>query len=122
MSNEDLEGILSSNGTFDYIYLSAHGCADSFGSEDNEVNMTWADFLTKLCVAGCMNDDCIFMLSCCRGDLMQVVYTLFYYYSHISYVLGPRQSLASADMHICFGIFLYNMEKETRIPWLHARR
>lgn len=24
--------------------------------------------------------------------------------------LSPRQSLTSADMHICFGIFLYNME------------
>ena len=28
----------------------------------------------------------------------------------VSYVLGPRQSLTSEDMHICFGIFLYNME------------
>ena len=42
-SNEDLESILSSNGAFDYIYLSAHGCSDSFASEDEEVNMTWAD-------------------------------------------------------------------------------
>ena len=41
---------------------------------------------------------------------MQVAYTLFYSCNHISYVLGPRQSLSSIDMHICFGIFLYNME------------
>lgn len=61
---------------------------------------------SKLCATGCMNDDCILMLSCCRGGLMQVAYTLFYYCSHISYVLGPRQSLTSADMHICFGFFL----------------
>lgn len=121
-SNDDLESILSSNGTFDYIYLSAHGCADSFGSEDNEVNMTWADFATKLCATGCMNDDCILMLSCCRGGLMQVAYTLFYYCSHISYVLGPRQSLTSADMHICFGTFLYNMEKRGTDPVVACER
>ena len=30
--------------------------------------------------------------------------------------LGPRQSLTSADMHICFGIFLYNMEKRNTDP------
>ena len=28
----------------------------------------------------------------------------------VSYVLGPRQSLTSEDMHSRFGIFLYNME------------
>lgn len=32
------------------------------------------------------------------------------YLSEISYVLSPRQSLTSEDMHICFEIFLYNME------------
>ena len=111
-----MESILSSNGAFDFIYLSAHGCADSFASEDEEVNVTWADFSTKLCAAECMNDDCILMLSCCRGGLMQVAYTLFYYCSHISYVLGPRQSLTSADMHICFGLFLYNMEIRNTDP------
>lgn len=30
--------------------------------------------------------------------------------------LDPRQSLTSADMHICFGIFLYNMEKRNTDP------
>lgn len=108
--NDDLKDILSSQGKVDFIYLSAHGCAESFASEDGHVNMSWANFATELCASGIMNDDCKLMLSCCRGGLMQVAYTLFYYCSHISYVLGPRQSLTSADMHICFGIFLYNVE------------
>ena len=41
---------------------------------------------------------------------MEVAYTIFMTCYQICYVLGPRQSLTSADMHICFGIFLYNME------------
>ena len=114
--NDDLEDILSSNGSFDFIYLSAHGCDESFASEDGQVDMSWADFAATLCASGCMNDECKLMLSCCRGGLMQVAYTLFYYCSHISYVLGPRQSLTSADMHICFGIFLYNVEVRRTDP------
>ena len=48
--------------------------------------------------------------SCCRGRLMEVTYDNFLTCQQICNVLGSRQSLASADMHICFGIFLYNME------------
>ena len=110
LDNEDLEDTLSSNGVFDYIYLSAHGCAEGFGSENERVDMDWEEFSQKLCENHVMNEDCILMLSCCRGGLMQVAYKLFNGCSQISYVLGPRQSLTSADMHICFGIFLYNME------------
>lgn len=49
-------------------------CGSSDESHD-VICMTWADFSTKLCAAECMNDDCILMLSCCRGGLMQVVKT-----------------------------------------------
>lgn len=115
-NNNHLEDILASNGYFDYIYLSAHGCAERFASEDGQVNMQWEDFATLLCEKQCMNEDSILMLSCCRGGLMQVAYTLFLSCSQICYVLGPRQSLTSADMHICFGLFLYNMEKRNNDP------
>ena len=72
--------------------------------------MKWEEFASLLCKNHCINDDSILMLSCCRGGLMQVAYTLFQCCSQICYVLGPRQSLTSADMHICFGIFMYNIE------------
>ena len=120
--NDDLDIILSTSGSFDYIYLSAHGCAELFASEDEQVHMSWVDFAARLCNYGCMNDDCILMLSCCRGGLMQVAYTLFYNCTHISYVLGPRQSLTSDDMHICFGIFLYNMEVRNTDPVVACER
>ena len=110
LDNGSISNTLSSNGSFDYIYLSAHGCAEGFGSENGRVDMNWEEFSQKLCENQVMNEDCILMLSCCRGGLMQVAYKLFNGCEQISYVLGPRQSLASADMHICFGIFLYNME------------
>lgn len=120
--NNHLDSILSSNGPFDYIYLSAHGCPDSFASEDGQVDMSWMEFASLLCSSNCMNDDCILMLSCCRGGLMQVAYTLFDNCTHISYVLGPRQSLLSADMHICFGIFLYNVEIRKTDPVVACER
>ena len=108
--NEGLESILYSHGLFDYIYLSAHGNAVGFASEDGKVNMNWQKFAMLLCKSKCMNEDSILMLSCCRGGLMEVAYDIFLTCQQICYVLGPRQSLTSADMHICFGIFLYSME------------
>ncbi len=108
--NDDLENILSSNGLFDYVYLSAHGDSEGFTSDDATVSMSWQKLAMLLCNSNCMNEDSILMLSCCRGGLMEVAYTIFMTCHQICYVLGPRQSLTSADMHICFGIFLYNME------------
>ena len=101
--------VLYSHGLFDYIYLSAHGNAEGFASEDEKVNMSWQKLAMLLCQSKCMNEDSILMLSCCRGGLMEVAYGIFLTCQQICYVLGPRQSLTSADMHICFGIFLYNM-------------
>ncbi len=120
--NRELVDAVSLNGKFDYIYLSAHGCADSFGNYDNSVDMNWGDFASLICSANCMNEDSVLMLSCCRGGLMQVAYTMFYTCSNISYVLGPRQSLGPADMHICFGIFLYNMEIRKTDPIVACER
>lgn len=108
--NQDLESILATNGQFDYIYLSAHGNSAGFGSEDGKVDMSWQKFSSLLCDNNCMNEESILMLSCCRGGLMEVAYTIFLTCQNVCYVLGPRQGLTSADMHICFGIFLYNME------------
>lgn len=109
-ASEELEQILSTNGQFDYIYLSAHGNSEGFASEDGKVNMSWNMLAILLCKTHAMNEDSILMLSCCRGGLMEVAYSIFLTCSQVCYVLGPRQSLTSADMHICFGIFLYNME------------
>ncbi len=108
--NADLDHVLASNGQFDYIYLSAHGNSDGFASEDRKVEMSWQKFAILLCNYNYMNEDSILMLSCCRGGLMEVAYNIFLTCHNIFYVLGPRQSLTSADMHICFGIFLYNLE------------
>lgn len=72
--------------------------------------------ISALANSACMNEDSILMLSCCRGGLMEIAYTMFLTCLKICYVLGPRQSLTSADMHICFGIFLYNMEIRSADP------
>lgn len=121
-SNEELEFAISTNGQFDYIYLSAHGCAESFGSEDGQVDMSWSHLSLLLCENGCMKDESILLLSCCRGGLKQVAYSIFSSCSQINYILGPRQSLASEDMHICFGIFLYNVEIKGLDPVVACER
>lgn len=121
-SNEELESAISINGQFDYIYLSAHGCADSFGSEDGRVDMSWSHLSLLLCEKGCMKDDSILLLSCCRGGLKQVAYSIFSSCSQINYILGPRQSLTPEDMHICFGVFLYNVEVKGLDPVVACER
>ena len=115
-NNNDLESILSSNDSFDYIYLSAHGCAESFESEDTVVKVEWYDFAGYLCTYNCLREDGILMLSCCRGGLMQIAYELFESCSQISYVLGPRQALSPIDMLTCFSVFLYNIEQRGLDP------
>jgi protein-disulfide isomerase-like protein with CxxC motif len=57
-----------------------------------------------------MNEECVILLSCCRGGLNQVAYTLFLSCDNVSYVIGPRQSLAPAEMLISYNILLFNME------------
>ena len=115
-TNRGLKRILSHNDQFDYIYLSAHGNSEGFCSEDGKVDMTWEEMAEILCESGCMKDECILMLSCCRGGLLDVAYKMFFNCQKICYVLGPRQNLASVDMQICFGIFLYNMEVRSVDP------
>ena len=114
--NQELEEVLHKGEMYDYIYLSSHGSAQGFGSEDQEIDYSWYDFGVLLCGSLCMNPDCIIMLSCCRGGLNQVAYDLFYCCPKISYIVGPRQSLFPHDMLIGFNIFLYNVEHRNIDP------
>jgi hypothetical protein len=109
-NNEDLINLLIRGIKYDYIYLSAHGDAEGFCNEERTVDLSWMDFGTELCSSMCMNEDCIVLLSCCRGGLNQVAYDLFYCCFKIAYVVGPRQSLYPHDMLIGFNILLYNLE------------
>ncbi|OOQ58302.1 hypothetical protein [Mucilaginibacter pedocola] len=109
-TNEELIQALNGGETFDYIYLASHGNEEGFGNEDGTIDLTWMNFGTQLCTATCMNEDCIILLSCCRGGLNQVAYTLFYCCEKIAYIAGPRQSLYPYDLLIGFNILLYNLE------------
>lgn len=96
--NEDLESTLYSHGLFDYIFISAHGNAEGFASEYEKVNMHWKKLSILLCQSKCMNENSILMLSCCWGGLIEVAYDIFLTCQQIYCVLGPRQSLTSADI------------------------
>jgi len=109
-TTDELINLLNRGIKYDYIYLSAHGNEEGFVNEDETIDLTWMDFGSELCSAMCMNDDCIVLLSCCRGGLNQVAFDLFYCCGKIAYVVGPRQSLYPHDMLIGFNILLYNLE------------
>jgi hypothetical protein len=115
-NTEELIALLNRGIKYDYIYLSAHGDSAGFGSEDGTIELSWMDFGTHLCSSGCMNEDCIVLLSCCRGGLNQVAYDLFYCCLNIAYVIGPRQSLYAHDLLIGFNILLYNLEHRNIDP------
>jgi len=106
---EELSASLSENKSFDYIYLSSHGDADGLCNNTQSISLTWFEFGVMLCETGCMNENCILMLSCCRGGLNQVAFDLFYCCDKISYIVGPRQSLPASDMLISFNLLLYNI-------------
>ncbi|SDF13653.1 hypothetical protein SAMN05216464_11380 [Mucilaginibacter pineti] len=109
-TNAELTQILSEGETFDYIYLATYGNENGFCNETRTIDFSWIDFGTHLCSAMCMNEECIILLSCCRGGLNQVAYSLFYCCQKIAYIVGPRQSLYPYDLLIGFNILLYNLE------------
>lgn len=115
-NNSELVAILNKGISFDYIYLSSHGSDTGFGNESGAIDYTWFDFGVELCSSMCMKEDCIILLSCCRGGLNQVAYDLFYCCSKIAYIVGPRQSLFTHDMLISFNILLYNLEHRNVDP------
>ncbi len=115
-TNEEIDEIIYNGVKYDYIYLSSHGNKEGFGSEDGIIDYSWLDFGVELCSADCMNEDCVIMLSCCRGGLNEVAYDLFYCCENISFVVGPRQSLAPHEMLISFNILLYNLQRRNIDP------
>lgn len=112
---DELKETLGRMGAFDYIYLSAHGSvsdngkAEGFTNKSGSLDVLWSDFGTMLCEQGCLRENVVLMLSCCRGGLNEVAYELFYACRQIDYIVGPRQSLAPYEMLICFNILLYNV-------------
>lgn len=114
--NSDLERILDNGIEYDYIYLSSHGNAQGFSNSLESINFTWYKFGVLLCETRCMGDDCVVMLSCCRGGLNQISYLLFHICPSLSYVVGPRQNLCPNEMLIGFNLLLFNIEHRRLDP------
>jgi hypothetical protein len=112
-TNNELKAILQPKPKplYDFIYLSSHGNSYGFGNNKrNGIYCSWDDFGSLLCNAACMKDDCKVLLSCCRGGLDKVAYTLFYHCGQISYIVGPRQDLLPLEMAISYNILLFNLK------------
>ena len=119
---KELSSALYENGNFDYIYLSSHGDNCGFENESQSLNMSWTDFGTMVCDSQCLRQEGILMLSCCRGGLNEVAYDMFWHCPQIEYVVGPRQSLDSANMLIAFQLLLYNIEFRNLDPIVACER
>lgn len=113
---EDLRVALSDYGDFDYIYLSSHGDNCGFANESETLNVSWFRFGSIVCSTSCLKQGGILMLSCCRGGLNEVAYDMFWNCPSIEYVVGPRQSLNSADMLVGFQLLMYNLEHRNLDP------
>lgn len=107
---DSLQQALTSNGQFDYIYLSSHGGNDGFCNELRTLDVKWMEFGELICESDCLKGNSILLLSCCRGGLNEVAYDMFWNCLKIEYVVGPRQSLTSSDLLIGFHLLLYNLE------------
>jgi len=121
-SEEELDEILSKRKKYDFIYLSAHGGTEGFSNDDDTLFLSWEDLATKLCQGKNMTKKCIVMLSCCRGGLNEVAYTLFHLCDDIQYVCGPRQDLSSCELSIAFHIFLFNYFERNLDPIEAAKK
>src|SRR6185436_5657673 len=106
-NQSQLEGELKkASKKFDYIYLCAHANHLVFGEAESGFEMSWLDFGTILCNADCINDNCIFLLACCRTGLNQVAYDLLYSCYQINFICGPSWKLRSNDMTVAFDVFI----------------
>jgi len=115
-SLKHLGEILKQGVEYNFIYLSAHGDADVFSSEEFKFEVQWKDFANMLCITDAMAEDCIIMLSCCRGGLAKVAYTIFYMCCDVQYVVGPRHNLTNCEMSTAFHIFMFNHMERRHDP------
>ena len=101
-----LEEMLKTASPYDFIYVSTHGNDEGMCNKDESLDVSWIEFGLLLCENRTLSENSILMLSCCRGGLNQVAYDLFNSCPDITYVVGPRTSLAAKQMQICYSILL----------------
>jgi len=120
-TESDLDKALTNGNKYDYLYIAGHG-NDSCVGDERGIIVRWVNFGKKLCVSGCLNDDAILMLYCCRGGLNQVSYKLFASCPNIQYICGARQKMKNIDLIIGFNVFVYNIECRNIDPILAANK
>jgi len=106
---KSLQEDLVTDDKYKYIYLSAHGDSESFGNSTETLDVPWLKFAETICLSECLTKDAILLLSCCRGGLNEVAYTMFWSCPDIQYICGPRQNIESSESMIGFNILLFNM-------------
>jgi len=109
-SFKDLYECLFNGQTYNYIYLSTHGCETSFGNISGSVSVKWMTFAAMICASGVAKEGAVFFHSCCRGGLNQVAWEMFACCPKIEFVCGPRHDLYAEDLVTAFNLFLYNIE------------
>ena len=106
---------------WDYIYLATHANPDGFGDPEGYF-VSWKKFSEIICPMNILNNNCVFLLSCCRGGIKHVCYDIFASCNKTEYVCGPRWTLTAEDLTAGFHAFIYNMEKRKLQPDQAAQR
>lgn len=110
-----------SSGGYDYFVLIGHG--DEMCFTDNKLfEIEWSEIGEKICNAGCLNDNSILMMYCCKGGVMEVAFTLFAECKHLAYVFGSKEEMYPIELAIGFNLFMYQLEFKDLSPELAARK
>lgn len=118
-----LESYLSANGSFDFLYVAAHGAHHCFaGSATAGPVSRWADFALILCRSQCMAENSVIFMGCCHGGLKKVALILFSLCSQISSVCGPRWTVSICEIPVALHVFLHNLVRNQEEPQIAAER
>jgi len=120
-SDDDFYKAVSSGNAYDYVYVAAHGNAQGIGG-DHGYFIEWFKFAYLSCNQVGLNENCVFLLACCRGGLRSVALDIFAGCPHIEYVFGPRWTVTAPDITAGFHTFIYNMEHRKMQPDQAANR
>lgn len=96
---------------WDYVYVCAHGTAESFGTgawEQSDITIPWWKLSSEICDR--LNEGAIVLAACCRGGLKSVAHTIFSYCGNVDAVTGPRFAANASDLRVGFTAFLHHIE------------
>ena len=118
---DDFKAFATSEGSFDFLYLGAHGSHGCFG-ERCPPHTRWAGFGLAICESAILREGTVVFLGCCHGGLKRVALILFCNCPQIVTVCGPRWKVDQFDVALGLHTFLNNILIKMEEPDCAAAR